>query len=279
MNKKILFVTWCTDDYVEYVGIQKLINSIKYFHPNVDCVIFDSDMTSKITEKYSWIKSENIWISPATCIPFVDDYDMIIYIDGDSTVTGSFNEIFNSTADIISTRCYNSSNLAQSWEPTYLPHYPPYGDGNIIPVQNYVCGGLIASNNKDFWYEWNNLNSYYSDKRDKCLDQQWVLNLIFNSNKYSSEIIDPIGSNLSYGINNGWGPEYDPWQSWREMYVKDDRLFLNDPVSDEILEIKVLHQAGGALSNKLNKYYGGMRNWMRDIFSNEVNIFLDKITK
>ena len=34
--KKIAISTWCTDDYVDYLGVEQLTNSIKYFHPEVD---------------------------------------------------------------------------------------------------------------------------------------------------------------------------------------------------------------------------------------------------
>lgn len=281
MNKKILVTTWCTDDYVDFVGIEKLVNSVKYFHPDVDCIVFNSKMTNEMYEKYPWINTtkKNNWMTAPNCIPFIEDYDMIVRLDGDSTVTGPLDELFESTADIISSRNNNNYNLSQAWEPTSLPHYPPFGNNSIIPVQSYVCAGLIASNNKDFWNYWNDINFYFSDKPDKCVDEQWVLNLIFHSNKYKSEIIDPMGSKVSYGINNAWGPTWDPWQSWKEMYVKNDGLYVYDPVTDKEIHIKILHQAGGALAHKFNKYFGGMRNWMRDIFSKEVNDYIDEITK
>lgn len=279
MNKKILISTWCTDDYSDFLGVDKLINSIKYFHPDVDCVVFNTEMSNKVYEKCLWIEpKKNKWMTPPSCLPFIEDYDMIIHMDADSTVTGPMDEFFNSKADLVSSRCYNSYNLAQSWPPTELPHYYPFGNGEIIPIQQYVCGGLIGSNNKEFWKYWNEVNYYFSDKTEQCLDEQWTLNLIFHSDRYTSEIVDPIGSNLSYGINNGWGPEYDPWQSWRQIYVKNNGLYLDDPLTGEVLNIKILHQAGGALAYKLNKYYGGMRNWIKDIVSKEVNDYLNEVT-
>jgi hypothetical protein len=279
MSKKILITTWCTDDYADFLGVNKLINSIKYFHPEVDCIIFNTEMSNQVYGKYSWIEpKKNKWMTPPSCIPFIENYDMVIHMDADSTITGPMDELFNSNADIISSRCYNSFNLAQAWSPTQLPHHPPFGNGDIIPTQKYVCGGLLASNNKEFWYHWHDVNHYFSDKPEQCLDEQCVLNLIFHSNKYTSEIVDPIGSNLSYGINNGWGPEYDPWQSWKQMYIKDNQLYLNDPVTNDIMHIKVLHQAGGALAHKLNRYFGGMRNWMTHILPREVNEYLNEVT-
>ena len=34
MDKKILITTWCTDDYRDLVGLDKLMNSVQYFHPD-----------------------------------------------------------------------------------------------------------------------------------------------------------------------------------------------------------------------------------------------------
>ena len=53
MSKKICISTWCTDDYKDLLGVEKLANSIKYFHPEVDHVIVDTKMTNEINEKYS----------------------------------------------------------------------------------------------------------------------------------------------------------------------------------------------------------------------------------
>ena len=52
MSKKIAISTWCTDDYVDLLGLDKLQNSIKYFHPDVDHVIIDSKMTDIINQVF-----------------------------------------------------------------------------------------------------------------------------------------------------------------------------------------------------------------------------------
>ena len=40
--KKIAVTTWCTDDYVDYIGLDELRNSFKYFHSDVDFFVFDT---------------------------------------------------------------------------------------------------------------------------------------------------------------------------------------------------------------------------------------------
>ena len=51
MSKKIAVVCWVTDDYIDYIGLDEVRNSFKYFHPDVDFIVFDSAMTNKAKEK------------------------------------------------------------------------------------------------------------------------------------------------------------------------------------------------------------------------------------
>lgn len=110
MTKKILISTWCTDDYAELLGVEKLVNSVKYFHPEVDHVIFNTEMTNEVYAKYSWMQP--IWMMAPTCLPYVEDYDMVIHLDADAVVVGPMDELFNSTADVIGVRNNNSLNQA-----------------------------------------------------------------------------------------------------------------------------------------------------------------------
>ena len=52
MDKKILITTWCTDDYRDLVGLDKLMNSVQYFHPGIEHKIIDTAATNSINEKY-----------------------------------------------------------------------------------------------------------------------------------------------------------------------------------------------------------------------------------
>lgn len=287
MTKKILMCTWCTDDYYDFLGVDKLINSIKYFHPEVDYIIFDQKMVEDVYSKYPWMNYA--WMIPETCLPFVDEYDMIVHVDGDSTITGSLDELFNSQADLISVRNHNSFNLASAWKPPEMPHFPPYGNGQFIENQKYINTGFIASNNKDFWYEWHELNERYATSNQSkeqilenvyqgCYDEQQTANQIFHSGKYTTEILDPKGSKLSYGISNSWGPQIDPWRSWLQLYMKNGKLCLVDPVEEQEMCVKVLHQAGSQVGYKLNSTFGGLRNWMRSFLSKEVIEYLNEVT-
>ena len=110
--KKIAVSTWVTDDYVDYIGLDELRNSFKYFHPDVDFFVFDTKATKEAMEKDPWLN--NVWMMPPSCLPFVEDYDMVVHIDGDCVVTGPMTELFESEEDVIGVRNNNSLDKASA---------------------------------------------------------------------------------------------------------------------------------------------------------------------
>ena len=280
--KKIAVTTWVTDDYVDYIGLNELKRSFKHFHPDVDFFVFDTKMTNEAKEKDPWLN--NVWMMPPSCLPFVEDYDMVVHIDGDCVVTGPMTELFESEEDIIGVRNNNSLGKASCHTGITIMHIPPYGDGQYIPVQNFINAGLIASNNKQFWYEWHDLNKQAKRFKDEVNpyahgigDEQDTLNQIFHSDRYTSKIIDAMGTGLSYGLCNTWG-ENSHWESWSQIYLKDEALYLDDPKTGDPMCIKVMHQAGGSLAADLNKKHGGLREWMKTVIAEEPLQYIHKIT-
>jgi len=283
MSKKILISTWCTDDYSELLGVEKLANSIKYFHPEVDHVIVDTKMTNDIYEKYSpWMKP--IWMIAPTCLPYIDDYDMVIHLDADAVVTGPMTELFECDADVIGVRNNNSFNKAGAHSGITITHLEPFGDGSQIPMQGFINAGLVAANNKEFWKDWHDVNQQSAKIKETnpyahgIGDENDTLNQIFHSSSYTSKIIDEQGSGVSYGLSNVWGMDNNHWESWLQIYVKDDRLYLDDPVTGESMCIKVLHQAGGGLAAELNREHGGLREWMKTVIAEEPLQYINKVT-
>ena len=108
-------------------------------------------------------------------------------------------------------------------------------------------------------------------------DEQDTLNNLFHWKKYNSEVIDVMGTGVSYGLCNAWGTGNNHWESWSQIYVKDDRLYLDDPKTGEPMCIKVMHQAGGHAAAQLNRAAGGFRGWLSSVVSNEVNDYLNEV--
>ena len=207
----------------------------------------------------------------------------IVYIDGDCVVTGPMTELFESEEDVIGVRIIIHLQRRCHTGITIM-HIPPYGDGQYIPVQNFINAGLIASNNKQFWHEWHDLNRQAKRFKDEVNpyahgigDEQDTLNQIFHSDRYTSKIIDAMGTGLSYGLCNTWG-ENSHWESWSQIYLKDEALYLDDPKTGDPMCIKVMHQAGGSLAADLNKKHGGLREWMKTVIAEEPLQYIHKIT-
>lgn len=281
--KKIAVTTWVTDDYRDFIGVEELKNSFKYFHPDIDFFIFDTKLTNEAKEKDPWLNP--VWMMPPSCLSYVEDYDMVVHIDGDCVVTGPLTELFESEEDLIGVRNNNSLNKASSHRGITIAHLPPFGDGTLIPVQNFINAGLIASNNKQFWYDWHELNrEAYRIKTEvnSCYhglgDEQDTLNQIFHSSRYTSKVIDAIGTGLSYGLCNTWGEETH-WDSWNQLYVDNDCLYLDDPVDGARMKVKVLHQAGGSLAGKLNRKHGTFRNWLKQTLKGDVLNYVNKVSE
>jgi hypothetical protein len=274
--KKIMITTWCTDDWRSINTIENLINSLKYFHPDIDFYIFNTADTQIEKEKHPWLTHG--WMIPLSCMRFVDSYDMTIHLDGDTIITGPLTELFESNEDIIGVRNMNSAGNAgaHNW-------------GNKIQLGNieinsieFLNAGLMASNNLNFWKEWFALNHYAAfNNINNMRDEQGTLNYLFhnNNNKYTTKILDKVGTNLSYGQSNAWGSGDNHWESWEKLYIKNNQLCLDDPFTNTTMVVKVLHQAGGYVGYNLNIKHNGYRNWLRTIVSDDVNKYIDNITK
>lgn len=274
--KKIMITTWCTDDWRDINSIENLINSLNYFHPNINFYIFNSSDTIIEKQNHPWLNHG--WMIPPSCMRFVDEYDMVIHLDGDTIITGPLDELIESNEDIIGVRNMNSAGFAGAHN---------WGNkiqlGNIeINAIDFLNAGLVASNNSNFWKEWFAMNHYAAfNNINNMRDEQGILNYIFHNNagKYTTKILDKVGTNISYGQSNAWGTGNNHWESWSKLYVKDNQLCLDDPVTNTTMVIKVLHQAGGFVAYNLNVKYKGYRNWIRSIVSDEVNKYIDNITK
>jgi len=56
-------------------------------------------------------------------------------------------------------------------------------------------------------------------------------------------------------------------------------LYLDDPVNGAIMNVKVLHQAGGSLAAELNRKHEGLRNWFKTVLTEEVQQYINRVTK
>lgn len=276
--KKIAITTWCTDDYAEILNVERLTASIKYFHPDIDHIVIDSERTSQICQDEPWL--DYVWMMAPTCIPYTDDYDMIIHVDADSIVVGPLTELIDASEDVIGVCNNNSLGQAGANGGITISHLSPWGNNTQIPMHKFLNAGLVGVNRMEFFFDWHSLNRECAKSKPQFLgDENDTLNQLFFWNKYSSRIIDRAGSGVSYGLSNVWGYSVNNhWQSWQELYVEDNRIMINDPVTKDPVCVKVLHQAGGSIARDINQK-NGFYNWFYSLVTNEVKEFVMDITK
>ena len=288
--KKIAISTWCTDDYAEFLRPDKLKKAINHFHPEIDFHIVGTEHTQRIRDENSWMQKETCrwgdWMMAMSCLPFVEDYDMVIHMDADCFLLGSLDKVINSKAELIGVRNNNAFGKAGSANPCVSPFYPPYGNGGTIGVNQFLNAGFVASNDKQFWYEWRDFNKFVAEQSDgrTFTYQPWPLirneqdtwNHIFHAkDKYVSEIIDDEGSGVTYGIFNTWG-ENRHNESWKDLYLKDGQVYIDHPITKEPLRTSILHNAGVDTITTI-KDAGDQYQWLYGIISGEMQDYIRSI--
>ncbi len=287
--KKIAVSTWCTDDYAVYLRPDRLEKCINHFHPEIDFHVFGTEDTERVIKEHSWLSANNVkfsdWMMVSTCLPLVEEYDMVIHIDADSFCMGSLDRVIESDAELIGVRNNNFFGKAGSATPCVSPFYEPYGSGQI-GVNDFINAGFVASNDKQFWYEWRDFNKFVAEQSNaKNFDYKpWPLirneqdtwNHIFHADdKYTSEIVDQEGSGVTYGIINQWGIK-DHCESWENLYIKDESVYIDHPTTGEALRTSILHAAGVGTMETI-KEYGDQYNWLYGIIKPEVKDYIQSI--
>lgn len=278
MNKKIIFSTYCHDEYQERFGINKLVNSFKHFHPDHEIIVYGSKDIDRVYKEYGVNLSNAL---PCLMLDIKRKYnaDFICHIDADSLCLSKLDEILNCDYEIASVR--NNCDLHTGDERQNRPKCLWE-----LPNEKYVNCGCISTNSEDFLLKWIKLNNditlKYGDIRRfwgtnqnwfwMC-DQNWM-NYLFHYGNYSSKISDPKGGNLFYGasanmykggkweyIQTNEDPEHiikeygkNGWQSWKEIEYKDRKFWLYGK------QVKLLHMAGGGNSETTKKLSFDMFN-------------------
>lgn len=288
--KKVAISTWCTDDYSVYLRPDNLKKMVNYFHPEVDFFIVDTEQTEKIKESNTWLMSEKVryadWMMAMSCLPFVEDYDMVIHIDADSFCIGSLDRVIDSDKELIGVRNNNFYKKAGSAQPCTSPFYPPYGNGGSIGINEFINAGFIASNDKQFWYEWRDFNKFVAEQSDGrtftynpwplIRNEQDTLNHIFHSkDKYTTEIVDKEGSGVTFGTINQWG-KVNHCESWENLYLNEDCIYIDHPFTSEPLKTSILHAAGVSTLDII-KDFGDQYEWLYTIVTPDVKEYIQSI--
>jgi hypothetical protein len=179
---KTAFFTWITNNYRDTnIDFQSFSKSFKYFHPEVDLIIFDDSVIKPLFQSKPWLTTTNCKASFAKLI--YDKYDLLINVDSDFYFFDRCDEILIGDYDIAGCANYNIVQNVMLKKQT-IDHYEiPY-----IDELHYVQGGMIASTKKEFWDEYENLSYHLANKLP--LYENDVLNILWSSGKYKTKILD-----------------------------------------------------------------------------------------
>lgn len=265
-----------------YNGGLKTINSLKYFHPEIDVVIYGDKEIDSLKKKYNI--DDSLWMSgPCLMMDYLDSNpapDLLVKIGADCLVLGKLDEIINQNYDVASPR--NDSDQVVGDERLNRPDII-----RDIPNHEWVNADLICVKNMDFIKKYYEKVMDYNEGRELALkdfgkiykgDDMSGLNVVFRLGGFKSVILDPKGSNIVYGASGNWCDRsryrlsdgtVNNWSSWKDIYFDGQNCIMPDGGRGTGSRIvKILHQSGGLYKDKLNF----------DLFNNEFRKYLTKIT-
>lgn len=164
---KVVFFTFVSDSYYPLVGTEKMINSFKRFHPDIDLVVFRQDMIDKVFKE----KNVNFYNAKPTFAKLLTPYyDLVVNIDADSVVLGRCEAILKGDYDVMAAWNYND-----------------YENMSLENVNDrmFLNAGLVGAKNELFWDIWEEENK----KAMKYLAQEnSILNLVWYNNPEVKEM-------------------------------------------------------------------------------------------
>lgn len=233
--EKIAFNVFITDCNADRIGLYKMINSFKYYHPDIPLYVFGSKIINQQLQKH---KIDVKFLNPLMFELLWDKYETVVHIDADCIVTDRMDEILKCDYDIAVVRNNSDQGFAGS---------NPNGfnlNGAVDKFKYYNLGLFAIRKNEKFIKEWIQMNR--DEGMNYLLFEQDTFNkLLLNNNSLKVKLLDPPEEKLYYGVANSYGTITN-WDSWKDIQIVDSKLYLNNKL------IKVLHNAGGSDVEKLN---------------------------
>lgn len=234
--KKVAFCTHVSDDWFIPGGAQKLIQSAKYFHPEIPFYVYKSDTINDLFKSdpaITWFT-----INPHISIKLAKEYELVVHFDADSIIVDTLDELLENDFEVAGVRNNNDRGLAGAEKHPCLVQQKNGYVEPVVDAMNYVNAGLIASRNIKFWQDWIDCNKKAATMYHQY--EQDILNKIISYKKYKFKLLDPISAPLYYGLASQYSLYGSHWDSWQHIEIFNNKLYLDGKL------IKVLHQAGGS---------------------------------
>lgn len=179
---KIAFFTWITNNYRNSnIDFDSFYKSFKYFHPDIELIVFDDETIFPLFKQKPWLNSTNCKASFAKLL--YNDYDLLVNIDSDFYFFDRCEEILSADYDIAACANYNIVQNVSISQQKINNHII-----NAVDESSYIQGGLIASTNRSFWDEYEDLSRELSHRLP--IYENDVFNIIWHSKKYQTKILD-----------------------------------------------------------------------------------------
>jgi hypothetical protein len=164
---KTVFFTIVDDKYYYPVGTHLMVNSFKYFHPDVDLIVFRQNTIDKVFGD----KGINFYNAKPTFAKLLTPhYDLVVNIDADTVITARLDPILNTDFEVGSVMNLNDYENA-SFE--------------NITSDMYVQAGLVGATNPKFWDIWEEANKDAMKYKRREND---ILNLVWYNDSKVSEM-------------------------------------------------------------------------------------------
>lgn len=256
---KTVFFAWLSNNFRDtIIDFQGFYKSFIKFHPDIDLVIFDDPVISKVFGSEPWINSCTCKSAFAKLL--YNDYDLVVNVDADFYFFDRCEDILKGDYDFACCSNYNQVYNVR------LAHANENLKGYNIPDVDEVCyvqGGLVASTSKEFWDDYykitGDLESYFELKEND------TLNILYHSGKYKTKLLEG-----DYRFDS---PNFTQFYNCSSLGKEKTFIVKDDKVYCENKPVKSYHVAYG------NAGPHGFRKPRPDkIFSTEVADWLkDKI--
>lgn len=228
---RTVFFTLVSDDYYVPAGTPKMINSFKIFHPEIDLVVFRSDIINDVFKE----KKVNFYTAKPTFAKLLTPYyDKVVNIDCDTVITARLDEV-----------------LADNYEVGAVWNYNDFENAAFenITAEMYVQAGLVASTNKKFWDIWEKANK---DAMKYLRKENDILNLIW----YGDSLVKSMKKTIFDKEKGYMGCKSLGREG--EFYLEGDQLMCRKEL------VKAYHHAKGKAFPKLQYEMMGFKKEVVD---------------
>lgn len=229
--KKVCFTA--VEDRLYYLeGCNVMASSFKLFHPDIDFVIFGSDVVNKLFKKQNinWYQAK-----PFLAEILEDKYDLVVNMDADHFVAGRMYEVFDNVNYDVAL-------------PSSVNDYENASFGNITK-EMFLQAGLVASTSKKFWKKWREENR---EAMKYLYKENAIVNLVIYNQmpELNLKVLDKEKD--YYGCKS--------LNRESEFYIENDKLMCRGE------QVVVYHHAKGQVFPKLDfknmSFQNDVKEWL-----------------